>query len=475
MSEVAPQPVPAPSGKSCDRADALVVLARLREAGHVAYFAGGCVRDLLLGREPKDFDVATDAPPNRVRQLFPSTQAVGAAFGVILVRHRRSQIEVATFRADGQYLDGRRPEAVRFTSAEEDARRRDFTINGLFLDPLDGDRVIDHVGGQADLAARQIRAIGDPGQRFGEDYLRLLRAVRFAARLGFAIEPATADAIKAHAPMLTRISPERSAEELRAMLPPPTRVSAWRLLVELGLAEVLFRFLDRPAGGPVAGGATSPPRPADALFALVLPGEAIPFPLAMAAATVQWLASTDTPGADARRWFAKSAVAKLVKALRTALRLSNDECEAIEGTLAGVGLLVGDAPPALAARKRFLARPTSGASRHLLAAMAEWDRRWLAEAGGTGSADNPVSVGQFGLDPSRVAALLADLAALSETEFAPPPLITGDDLTAAGLPPGPKFKRALDAAYDAQLEGRTTTREEAMRLAGEFWADGQGG
>src|SRR3954471_9953455 len=168
MATLPPPPPTGPSagpGKTSDRADALAVVRRLRDAGHVAYFAGGCVRDLLLGKEPKDYDVATDAPPGRVRGLFTSTQAVGAAFGVILVRHRRSQVEVATFRSDGAYLDGRRPEAVRFTTAEEDAKRRDFTVNGLFLDPLgDGPidaQVIDFVGGRQDLVARVIRAIGE--------------------------------------------------------------------------------------------------------------------------------------------------------------------------------------------------------------------------------------------------------------------------------------------------------------------------
>src|SRR5882724_7855964 len=201
------------------REDALVVLKRLREAGHVAYFAGGCVRDLLLGAEPKDFDVATDAPPSRVQELFRNTQAVGAAFGVILVRQGGSQIEVATFRADAGYDDGRHPSKVRFTTAEEDARRRDFTINGLFLDPVGG-QVIDYVRGQDDLRAGVIRAIGNATERFEEDSLRLLRAVRFAARLGFEIEPGTAAAIKAHAPQLKRISPERIADELRVMLTP---------------------------------------------------------------------------------------------------------------------------------------------------------------------------------------------------------------------------------------------------------------
>src|SRR5256885_2530030 len=174
--------------KHADRDDAVAVVKRLREAGHVAYFAGGCVRDTLLGLQPKDFDIATDAPPQRVRELFTNTQAVGAAFGVILVRHKKSVVEVATFRSDLKYLDGRRPEGVVFTTAEEDAKRRDFTINGLFMDPLEGNKVIDFVGGQDDLRNKILRAIGEPNHRFEEDHLRLLRAVRFAARFGLKVE-----------------------------------------------------------------------------------------------------------------------------------------------------------------------------------------------------------------------------------------------------------------------------------------------
>ncbi|HEX3359026.1 MAG TPA: CCA tRNA nucleotidyltransferase, partial [Tepidisphaeraceae bacterium] len=193
-----------------ERSDALAILQRLRSAGHVAYFAGGCVRDLLLGRTPKDWDVATDAQPGVVRGLFPNSQAVGAAFGVILVRYRRNSVEVATFRADAEYVDGRHPTGVLFTNAQEDARRRDFTINGLFLDPLrEGtteDQVLDYVGGRDDLSLKLIRAIGDPDARFNEDHLRMLRAIRFAARFGFEIESQTAAAIRDHATQLIRIS-----------------------------------------------------------------------------------------------------------------------------------------------------------------------------------------------------------------------------------------------------------------------------
>ena len=231
-----------PAKPPCDLNDALAVLKRLRESGHIAYFAGGCVRDTLLKLNPKDWDIATDALPNRVRQLFPNTQAVGAVFGVILVRQNKSVVEVATFRADGDYEDGRRPSNVRFTSAEDDARRRDFTINGLFYDPIEN-RVIDYVKGREDLVAKRIRAIGVPAERFAEDHLRLLRAIRFAARFGFEIEPATAAAISDLADRVKTVSPERVGEELRFMLTPATHNTAWRLLWRLRLAPEIFRFL----------------------------------------------------------------------------------------------------------------------------------------------------------------------------------------------------------------------------------------
>lgn len=416
-----------------NRQDALAVLRRLREAGHVAYFAGGCVRDLLLAQEPKDYDVATDAPPSRVRELFGNTQAVGAAFGVILVRHHRSQIEVATFRADGVYADGRHPEQVRFTTAEEDAKRRDFTINGLFLDPMT-DQVIDYVGGQEDLRARRIRAIGNPAERFNEDSLRLLRAVRFSARLGFAIEPVTAAAIIGHAPQLKRISPERIAEELRIMLTPTTRAAAWRRLWELQLIDTLYRFCRFPRrDAPLGEGY---------LFDSVAPGEPIPFGLALAAAGVCYRLKMDQSLTDVRQLFSRTEVGDLAQAMRQALKISNDESEQMRGTLAGVEPLLADAMPGVARLKRFLAEPTAAESRKLMAALAA-----------------------RGLHTERIAALQRELSQLEKTEFAPAPLLNGDVLTARGLRPGPMFKRILDSVYDAQLEGKITTQEEAVKLA----------
>ena len=177
------------------------------------YWAGGCARDLLLGLEPQDYDVATDAPPEQICGLFRRTRKVGAAFGVVLVHEHRKWIEVATFRSDGEYFDGRRPSEVHFCDSQRDAQRRDFTVNGMFIDPLRRE-LIDYVGGQADLRAGLIRAIGDPTARFAEDHLRLIRAVRFAARLGFEIEPATLGAMREQAAKLTTVATERVREEL---------------------------------------------------------------------------------------------------------------------------------------------------------------------------------------------------------------------------------------------------------------------
>jgi poly(A) polymerase len=404
------------------KSDAVAVVQRLRGAGHTAYFAGGCVRDMLLGLPPKDYDVATDAEPQKVRKLFPHTQAVGVAFGVILVRQGVSVIEVATFRVDGPYSDGRRPDAVRFATAEEDARRRDFTINGLFFDPI-AEQVIDFVGGLEDLSQRRLRAIGEASKRFEEDYLRLLRAVRFAARFDLEIEPATAAAIRTEAPRLKEISPERIADELRGILMPITRKIAWPLLWDLGLAEVIFRSL--------------PPGRVQGIFPAVSAEEEISFGLALAAAALE-----ATAGGDPRAHFEKAQARRLTAAMRKTLRISNEESAAMEGTLAGLSPLLADAEPALAAKKRFLAEPTASLSRRLLAAL-----------------------GRRGFYSQRAAALEAEFVELGKTDFAPPPLLSGDDLTAAGLKPGPAFKRILDAVYDAQLEGKMSTREAAMEMA----------
>jgi len=418
----------------CLREDALEVLKRLRKAGHVAYFAGGCVRDLLMGSAPKDYDVATDALPKRVRELFSNTQAVGQAFGVILVKHGASTIEVATFRTEGIYSDGRRPDSVAFTSAEHDAQRRDFTINGLFLDPLQdppAGRVIDYVNGQEDLRHRVVRAIGDANRRFAEDHLRLLRAVRFAARLGFEVEPVTAEAIRSNAGKLKGISPERIADELRMMLTPVTRARAWGMLWEFGLMPVVFRFLPGRdlSGFDVEG----------SLFLKVAPEKSISFALALTAAVLDWRVIDWTNLAEL---LSRQEIARMGRAMREALKISNEELDAMTGILSPVAMLLADAPPILAGKKRFLALATADETRMLLRAIAE-----------------------RGHHVFRIGELEAEFEELCRGEVAPAPLITGDDLVAAGFTPGPGFKRILDGVYDAQLEGRVANWEEAMALA----------
>jgi poly(A) polymerase len=221
-----------------EREFATDVVRRLRAAGHTALWAGGCVRDQLLGIEPHDYDVATDATPEQVQVLFRRTVAVGVSFGVVeVLGPRPHKVQVATFRSDGSYSDGRHPDAVVFSTPEEDARRRDFTVNGMFFDPLDR-KVIDYVGGQEDLRHGVLRAIGDPAQRFAEDKLRLLRAVRFATRFSLTLDPATAHAIRAMAGEITVVSAERVAEELRKLLTDPRRADGMRLMDEVGLAEI---------------------------------------------------------------------------------------------------------------------------------------------------------------------------------------------------------------------------------------------
>lgn len=391
----------------------------LRSAGHTAYLAGGCVRDTLLGLSPKDYDVATDAPPESVRGLFRRTAAVGEAFGVVLVYlpkpgRGRHTIEVATFRAEGPYSDGRRPDAVRFTNAEEDAKRRDFTINGLFASPPEGgageDTIIDFVGGRADLEAGIIRAIGDPSERFGEDYLRMLRAVRFAARMGFAIEPATAQAIRDHAPQLDRIARERIGDEVRRMMsaPPPVPGVAAGLLADLGLAEVIFGRAIMPNNVPI----------------LRLLDAESDYPTRL----LSWLMDLGLPCRDPRD-----------ARPRDSLNLSNHEDEAMKATAKLWGAIESDWEGASTAQRKRLA-----ASERFAPALQ------LVRA----------------TDPThaeRVAASAAQLAA-DGIGLAPKPLITGDDLIAIGLKPGPKFKALLDRAYDAQLEGRVTTKTQALHL-----------
>jgi poly(A) polymerase len=414
----------------CQQADALAVLKRLRDSGHKAYFAGGSVRDTLLNLTPKDYDIATDATPPQLQQLFPDTQAVGAAFGVILVRQAKSVVEVATFRTDGPYQDGRRPSSVRFATAQEDAQRRDFTINGLFLDPIEN-KIIDFVGGQQDLQNRILRAIGDPSKRFAEDHLRLLRAVRFAARFDLQIDPKTAAAIRDSAPQLKGISPERIGDETRLMLPPPSRKIAWPLLWDLGLGEILFRFFP------------SLPSQMDMNKSILMrlpDSESVPFPLAIAAAALDVRIQAQ-PKTDVRSFLTRQETSLSIRPARQSLKLSNIESEAAAEILENLAPLLQESPPTLALKKRFLGRSTSASSRLLASALAA-----------------------LGIESDRIQSLESEFKVLQNETNTPDPFVTGDDLTAAGMSPGPAFKRILDAVYDAQLEGRVSDKDQAMHL-----------
>jgi poly(A) polymerase len=426
MSDAAPVSAKLPSLRS----DASAVVQRLRDAGHVAYFAGGCVRDELLGLQPKDYDVATDAPPPRVRELFSNTLAVGAKFGVILVRQGKSQVEVATFRREGIYEDGRRPAEVHFTGAEEDARRRDFTINGLFFDPSQN-KLIDFVGGRADLENRILRAIGRPQERFEEDHLRLLRAIRFAARFELTIEPATAAAIRVAAPQLKRISPERIAEELRLISAHPSNAKAWRAMcIEFpGLAQAIFRFAGQMPENPA--------RWPGVLEAAKTDGA--PFGVWLSVIALEW--SIMHGGADLRQILSPENVRRTVQVLRQSLRISNDESSDARSTLEGLAILLADPPLPVATVRRFLARPTACWSRAILRALSSH------------------------VDARVIQTVERQLEEYSRLGPTPLPLVTGDDLVARGIRPGPLFKRVLNEVYDAQLESRVTSREAALELA----------
>jgi len=430
----------------------LKVVRTLHQAGHVALLAGGCVRDMLLGQAPQDYDVATDARPDDVQRLFRRCRAVGRKFGVVLVRVYRHDVEVATFRSDHSYSDGRRPDRVEFTDARQDALRRDFTINGMFLDPL-SDRVIDYVGGQADLAAGVIRTIGDARERFREDHLRLLRAVRFAARLGFELEPATLSAMQAEAASLGGISAERVWMELEKIITDRSRARGWELLTLAGLHHYLAEGWDWTEEQARQSGALLDR----------LPLHAVDAPLALAA-----LVSDRPPSA--------------VIPLSEALRLSNDCADRTRRLLqhlpkmrrpsaweeADVRLAAADPDRALLidlARAELSARAAEGAR---ASGVAGAERGAPSEGGAAAAetgAERDAAAGGGEEDIRRFERLAARILAWDPAAATPPPLLTGDDLIAAGHTPGPAFRPALDAAYRAQLNGEVASAAEALARA----------
>jgi poly(A) polymerase len=404
---------------------AVEIVRRLKEAGFTALWAGGCVRDHLLGKTPMDYDVATNATPKQVRKLFRGlkTLDVGANFGVVIVVARdkaAGEVEVATFRSDGPYSDGRRPDSVTFCSPEEDAQRRDFTINGMFFDPLEH-KVLDFVGGERDLSQGYIRAIGDPHDRMHEDKLRMLRAVRFAAHLEFGIARATKAAIIEMAPRIHAVSAERIAAELRRMLTDRHRHVAIELAHELGLLREILPEACSECRVPSAelSASDSQLSTLDARLSALRLLQEPSFELAFAVL----LLNVDNIEAICRR-----------------LKLSNDELDKTSWLVRQQHALRHPEQLSLARLKRLLAHPF----RDDLLALT---RAYL-----------------LATDADLQPVLFCErfLEATPPEVLDPPPLITGNDLIALGLKPGPRFKKLIDETRDAQLNGDLTTRDAAL-------------
>ena len=422
---------------------ALKVAARLRENGHIAYFAGGCVRDMVRGLTPKDYDIVTDARPEAVQSLFPHTFAVGAHFGVIIVLENGFQFEIATFRSDDAYIDGRHPSAVHFSSPEEDAQRRDFTINGMFYDPV-AEKMIDFVGGRADIDAKRVRAIGDPAQRFGEDRLRMLRAVRFATVLGYEIEKATWDALATNAESINQISAERIRDELVRTFLSPNRVRGWDLLDSSGLMRAILPELEAMKGvlQPEQFHPEGDVFVHTRLMLQLLPQE-VPVPLVLAVVFHDVgkpvTATVDKTGRI--RFNEHDRIgAQMTEAIMRRLRFSGAEIEATV-EMVKQHMVFKDVPNMrLAKLKRFMARPTFDDELELHRVDCESSHRML---------DNY----EF---------LLRKRQEFANEPIIPPPLVRGDDLIALSLKPGPKFGEILEAVETRQLEGTLRTREEAL-------------
>ena len=422
--------------------------------GFEALFAGGCVRDLLLGREPEDFDVATNATPDEVMALFPESVAVGAQFGVILIPRNGLKVEVATFRSDVGYSDGRHPDAVVYArTAEEDVQRRDFTINGLLM-RHDSNQVLDFVNGRADLQSGVIRAIGNPARRFEEDKLRMLRAVRFAARFGFEIEPETFRAIRKHAADIDRVSAERIRDELTKLLVEGAAGNGFRLLDQ---AWLLQRVLPEVAA---MKGVEQPPQyhpEGDVWVHTCMMLEGMP---ANASAALAWGVLLHDVGkpptfrsaaetGDRIRFDGHVEVGiKISEEICRRLRMSNDDVEQIVALVANHMKFKDVDQMRASTLKRFVRIPKfeehlalhrlDCLSSHRNLAAYEYVKQFLSET------------------PSE--------------QVRPPRLLTGDDLVHLGFPPGPKFAQILRSIEDAQIEGIIKTREDALKFVEKAYA-----
>jgi len=427
------------------------IIRALRRAGHEAYLVGGCVRDIVRGAEPGDYDIVTSAKPDEVRALFPRTVPVGEAFGVVLVVEGGRNYEVATFRTEGPYADGRRPTEVRFATAEEDVKRRDFTVNGLLMDPETGE-VTDHVGGRADIEDRIIRTIGDPEERFAEDHLRMLRAVRFAANLGFDIEPATLAAVKRSADSIERISAERVREEITKLL---TRGGARRgseLLAETGLLHEVL-----PEARAMLG-CEQPPQfhPEGDVWEHVLrmldlmPGR--PDPRLAWGVVMHDIGKPVTRSDDSRGVHFYGHTKKgedIASAVMRRLRFSGADIESVLALVHHHMRFMHVEKMRPNRLKRFLRMPEF--ELHL-------ELHRLDCLSSHGKLDNH----EF---------CKSKLGELKEEELRPPPLLTGHDLIAMGFAPGPVFSDILRAVEDRQLDGDISTREAAKEFVLAGWGE----
>ena len=422
------------------------VIRVLRERGFQAYLVGGCVRDLLLGREPKDYDVATNATPRQVMEVFPETYAVGAQFGVVLVPSPEGeQVEVATFRADLGYSDGRHPDEVKFSSdPREDVQRRDFTINGMMLDPVRGE-VLDFVGGRDDLKAGIVRAIGNPELRFKEDKLRMLRAVRFASRFEYDIEPATFAAIQKLAHEIEVVSRERVRDELTRMLTEGHARRAFLLLHESRLLQHVLPEISAMRG------VEQPPEfhpEGDVFVHTLLVLENLPQPCPM---TLAWGALLHDVGKPATFRRAPDRIrfddhvevgVKIAEKICREMRFSNDETEQILSLVDNHMRFGHVSRMKESTLKRFLRLPV-------------FDEHLALHRADSLASHRNLSTYEF---------IRQKQEEIPVETIHPKPLVTGDDLIAAGHRPGPKFREILDAVEDAQLEGKLPSRDAALEF-----------
>lgn len=428
------------------------IVQRLVDAGHRAFWVGGCVRDILMRLEPADYDVATDATPEQVMRLFPSTLAVGAAFGVVLVKEEAIEVEIATFRSDGRYTNGRHPDEVRYTrSPEEDVHRRDFTINGLLYDPL-SQETLDYVGGKEDITRGIIRTIGAPTARFGEDRLRLLRAVRFAARFGYTIEPATFQAIRELREEVRMVSAERIRDEILKMLTDPQPRRSFELLDETGLLEVVLPEIARLKGVP------QPPEfhpEGDVWVHTLLMLEKMERPTPTLALGVLLHDVGKPPTfrvADRIRFDDHTEVgARMAEEICRRLRLSNEASEQIVAMV----------------RNHLRFKDVQRMKPSTLKRFVQLDR--FEEHLALHRLDCLASHG----DLTSWGFVQRFLAETPPAEIRPPRLLTGDDLVALGYKPGPDFKRILREVEEAQLDGRLGNRQDALRFVTERFPLGE--